>query len=224
MTTDGAGLAGEFTLDQAPALLAPIAAVYDAMLSEHGATPLGMGWRVAENQRLRFDQLCRLFAPGDEAGGMTVNDLGCGYGAFLDHLSGLGVLAGGHFFGYDICESAIDTARSLHRDGRATFLHSLVPVWRADYSFACGPYNLRFQVEPATWIAWVRRSLRTLADKSRRGFAFNMLRAPGVPGDDDMYYADPDEWAEFCRGAIAPDVTLLQDYRLAEFTILVRLA
>jgi hypothetical protein len=58
---------------------------------------------------------------------------------------------------------------------------------------------------------------------SRRGFAFNALTSYSDRDKqrDDLYYADPLHWFDHCKKHYSRYVSLLHDYPLFEFTILV---
>ena len=70
-------------LKRASEILAPIAGIYSHRLGQYGAAPRGVFWKTEEGQRLRFDVLMGAFDAAAEKGGITINDLGCGYGACL---------------------------------------------------------------------------------------------------------------------------------------------
>lgn len=210
------------TLRRAPRFLAPVAQVYAIRLRECGPSARGVFWRHAEGQRLRFEVLSGVFEPDDEAGGIVVNDLGAGYGALFDFLATRPEMRASRYFGYDICIDMVLEARKRVRDPRATFVESLVATECADYSFVSGTFNMKLDEHDRDWTEYVEDSLVDLWSKTRRGLAFNMLCARTKQRKEkDLYYADWREYAAFCREVLSPNVTLVQDYPLAEFTIYV---
>jgi hypothetical protein len=74
------------------------------------------------------------------------------------------------------------------------------------------------------WRAYVLETIGSLDALSTRGFAFNMLSTYSDPEKrrDDLFYADPCEMFDLCKRRFATRVALLHDYRLFEFTVLVR--
>src|SRR4051812_17279184 len=64
--------------------LSEIDKYYSSRLAQHGATARGVDWNEEASQRLRFKQLGKLFT---RENAFSVNDLGCGYGAFFDFLN-----------------------------------------------------------------------------------------------------------------------------------------
>ncbi len=209
-------------LRRSPEFLAPIAVLYGQRLERFGARPAGVMWRNEDGQRLRFEILVRVLEDEGTAGGVTINDLGCGYAAFFDFLKPLPVMRGGRYFGYDICEDMVDTARRRVDDPRVSLLQSLIATREADYSFASGTYNLKADVDEGEWTEYVKESLAQLWSRAAKGLAFNMLRPDGERREDGLYYGDPRAFLDFCREALSPDATLIDDYPLPEWTILVR--
>ena len=209
-------------LKRAATFLGPVAAAYTYRLQEYGTEARGVFWRTNEGQRLRFDVLMGIVDDADDVIGMTVNDLGCGYGAFFEYLAELPAMRGGRYHGYDICEDMVETSRRTIDDARATFEQSLIATRRADYSFASGTFNMNLDVGVGTWEQYVQASLAHLWQVSRKGMAFNMLSIYGNKRIRDLYYADPRPFFDFCMRELSPNVTLLHDYPLQEWTILVR--
>ena len=68
------------------------------------------------------------------------------------------------------------------------------------------------------------RTLAAINGLSKRGFAFNVLTKYSHPEFQrpDLYYADPLFLFDYCKTKFSRFVTLLHDYPLYEFTLLVR--
>ncbi|MGZ5195649.1 MAG: class I SAM-dependent methyltransferase, partial [Ramlibacter sp.] len=64
-------------------MYAGIERYYTAKIARHGATPLGVDWESVPTQELRFVQLLKIC---DFASLVSLNDIGCGYGALLSLL------------------------------------------------------------------------------------------------------------------------------------------
>lgn len=206
-----------------PEALARIAGAYNETLRHAGTTPNSVLWHDRASQVVRFRKLLKVLGPDARTPGLTINDLGCGYGALFGHIRRKRFLKGGRYFGYDLSPDMVAAAGKMHRrDGRATFIHAAEATETADYSFASGTYGLMLDVDLPTWEAWVRDSLRRLAARSRRGMAFNMLDARGPDNRETLYYADPAEVLEFCRQELGAQATIIDTYTPYDFTILCR--
>lgn len=203
--------------------LAPIAVLYDIRLKECGATARGVFWHNEDGQRLRFEQLVGIIDPMDEVGGIVLNDLGCGYGAFFDFIAPRPFMRDSRYFGYDISEGMVCEAAQRIRDPRAQFAQCLTATREADYSFVSGTYNMKLDENDRDWAAYVEGSLKDLWSKTRKGLAFNMLCANAKKRKEhDLYYADWRVFHDFCVKELSPRVAVLRDYHLAEWTIHVR--
>ncbi len=204
------------------ALQAQAAAYYESKLMAHGATPQGVDWNSEASQHLRFEQLLRIVEPHEPAG--TIIDYGCGYGALA------GVLAQRFpewaYSGFDASTQMIAAARKLFAGHpRCSFADREEALGRAAYTMASGIFNVKLDTDAAVWETYVLATLDRFAALSERGFAFNVLTIHSDPDRrrSDLYYADPTQLFEHCRRTFSRHVALLHDYKLFEFTILVRL-
>ncbi|MBL6928043.1 MAG: class I SAM-dependent methyltransferase [Rhodospirillales bacterium] len=211
----------EFIRDAARRL-GPIASQYTLRLRECGSSPRGVYWKTLEGQYLRFEVLLGVVDLRDDKGGITINDLGCGYGAFFDYLADRPVMRGSRFIGYDICDEMLLEAKARIKDARATFTQSMIATEVADYSFVSGSYNMKLDQHDRDWSAYVEGSLRQLWSMTRKGLAFNMLcRRTKNRKESDLYYADWQEFRDFCTQELSPQVTVMRNYPLDEWTIYV---
>lgn len=199
-------------------LLKPISEIYTHRLRERGATSGGVFWSSPEEQSLRYEVLAGIIAEQDLNGGIEINDLGCGYGAFFSQFKDEPFMQGSHFYGYDITPSMIKKARDLHTDPRAAFSLSPVATREADYSVVSGTYNMCLDATDKEWADYVMDSIDALWSMSRKGLAFNMLDGSKRSRVDDIFYADPREFLDFAK-EMTPHVTFIDDYPLAEWTI-----
>lgn len=201
-------------------LLAEVGAYYTTCLAQFGATPRGVDWNSAESQCLRFEQLlCRC----DLARLCVLGDYGCGYAALLDFLLERGFA--GEYRGFDIATRMIDTAYARHiGDARARFSTDEAVLQGSDFILASGIFNVKLQTPQPDWEACMEATLDRIAGHARGGFAFNMLTAYSDPEKrrPDLYYADPCRLFDFCKRRYSPHVSLLHDYGLFEFTIIVQ--
>ncbi len=201
--------------------LVEIADYYAAKLAQEGETASGVDWNSGESQILRFEQLCKLIE--DTTGHFSINDLGCGYGAFYDFLSCR--YATFTYHGYDVSAEMIQA--SLRRNGKkkdAFFYIADRPEKTCDFAVASGIFNVRLGHSEHEWQDHVERNIALLDRSSRMGFAFNCLTtySDREKMRDYLYYADPCRLFDLCKQRYSPNVALLHDYKLYEFTLLVR--
>lgn len=199
-----------------PPNLDPVRDLYDRSLKEHGASAKGVGWGDEKAHLLRFEKLAGLI---EQPGPVSVSDLGCGYGAFLEYLVARGA-ALKRFRGYDISEKMLQRAMASHPGSEWVQASKLDDT--TDYAFACGIFNVRMAESEPAWQAFIEATLEDLDRHSTGGFAFNLLSTYVDYRAPNLYYGDPGYFFDLCKRRFSRKVTLLHDYPLYEWTILVR--
>jgi SAM-dependent methyltransferase len=202
-------------------MLEDVRSLYSDSISRYGTDARSVGWHDRESQELRFEKLAYLLDADPWDGPFTVNDLGCGYGEmfrFLDARCGSRME---RYHGYDISADMLDAARSHISDPRVELIESSDLERPADYSFVSGTFHVRRGADEDAWREYVERMIRRMSEQSTRGFAFNLFTSYVDFRNDDLFYADPAEFFSFCRRELSRYVTLLHDYPLYEWTIVV---
>lgn len=201
--------------------LEDVSGYYSEKIQQFGAAPQGVDWNSEESQVKRFEQLCKIIDSRSE--GPSVNDLGCGYGALFTYIQNKYPKCS--YLGVDISTEMITRAEQHCAAFRqARFIISSKPDQIADYGIASGIFNVRLGRNDVEWFDYLQMTLDLLNATSRNGFAFNCLTSYS---DKDkkreyLYYADPCQLFDLCKRRYSPQVALLHDYGLYEFTVLVR--
>lgn len=196
---------------------------YDLHLDNYGPGAMGVGWKNEAAQQIRFDQLAKIIEP---CPGFTINDLGCGVGDCYSYLTATRQMDF-QYYGYDMLKSMVDSANTRFRSSENAHwikidnVHELLP---ADYTIASGIFNLKYTVEESEWKNYIIETLHQMNEKSKRGFAFNMLT---IYSDkefmkEELFYADPLYFFDVCKKHFSRNIALLHDYYEYDFTILVR--
>jgi hypothetical protein len=199
---------------------AAISSYYRDKVARFGATARGVDWNSADSQALRFRQLLKIVDGNPD---FSINDYGCGYGALIDCL----VQEGARFsyFGFDLAESMIRHAMELYGHlPHCRFSTDETTLPTADYTVASGIFNVKLAFDDSAWQRYFIDTLDRFDGISRKGFAFNALTsyADAEKMRRDLYYADPCKIFHHCKTRYSRYVSLLHDYPLYEFTILVR--
>jgi len=194
---------------------------YGQKLEKHGATPLGVDWSCVATQELRFVQLLKICG---KARRFSLNDIGCGYGALLDHIRKRRARAVVDYLGLDVTPAMITKAKELHRVRPNTnFIVAARSPRVAQFSVASGIFNVKLDLPVEEWENFVAVTLQSMHATSRKGFAVNFmapLRDGAVAGP--LYRTSPEPWAAYCTGELGASVEIVSDYGLREFTMLVR--
>lgn len=206
-------------------IIKDISDFFGEKIRTHGSCPAGVDWK-AENQLLGFQQVIKVISEPDLP--FSINDVGCGYGAFVEFLNDKGFIC--DYTGYDVSMDMIESAKHLWENtGRKNmsvkFIHGDENLIQpADYSVATGIFNKKQDVENGTWLKFVLVVIDKMNEKSKKGIAFNMLTTYSDPPlmRNDLYYADPCFMFDYCKRNFSGNVALLHDYGIYEFTIIVR--
>jgi len=207
--------------DQSSRRLQKIANYYTKKLEEFGENAKGVDWNGEEGQILRFEQLYKMIDETKKT--FSINDLGCGYGAFLDYINTKHKPI--DYLGIDISKKMIETAKKRFHGSRTTrFIISNKPDRIANYGIASGIFNVKGEETNDSWQKYILGSLRTLNDTSKYGFAFNCLThySDKEKMRSNLFYADPCFLFDYCKKHFAKNVALLHDYGLYEFTFIIR--
>lgn len=194
---------------------------FELKFAQFGCTPQGVDWNHEDSQRLRLDQVLKVLSP---AGPLTLNDIGCGYGSLVDIV---GKDTRIKYHGFDLAKQLIEGAKQRYgcsHNRQFTVIRDISEVPVGDYSVASGVFNMKLKTPRPEWELYVQDSIRKISACSSKGFAFNLLTAYSDSDRqrDDLYYADPIHYFEFCRQNFSRNVALLHDYGLYDFTVIVR--
>ena len=210
-------------------ILEDVGNYYTEKVKTFGATPKGVDWNSEESQQLRFEQLSKVI-PDDEY--FSILDYGCGYGSLYGWLAEKGKSFA--YIGYDISEEMISEAKKRYGNGISIsindspqihlFQGKIPPSVTFEYIVASGIFNVKLDKTDKEWKAYITSTLRKMNKLSDKGFAFNILTKYSDKEfmKDNLYYADPAYWFNFCKKNFSKHVALLHDYPLYEFTILVK--
>lgn len=206
--------------DVKPELLHGVAEYFTAKITENGYGPKGVDWKDDSAQIDRFNQLAKVLP---ETGQFTVLDLGCGYGALLDYLSDR--YANFEYVGIDISPEMIRVATEAHTDKpHARFAMAVEPGEKFDFAIASGIFNIKMDAQDSQWTNHVQQTLTFMNECSKRGFSSNFLTSYSDLDKrrDNLYYANPLEIFDLCKTNFSANVSLLHDYGIWDFTIVVR--
>lgn len=192
---------------------------YSDKIIEYGATSKGVDWNSTESQELRFKQLLKLCP---EETKFSINDLGCGYGYMYEYMQNQKFDF--EYFGFDLSDEMVTKAKKLYSNNEnCNFFVNDTPTTH-DYTIASGIFNVKIKTTTIEWEKYVLDTLNILNSSSKKGFSFNILTKYSDKEfrRDDLYYADPCFYFDFCKKNFSKNVALLHDYDLYEFTILVK--
>tara|TARA_X000001036_G_C20515973_1_gene740105 strand:+ start:334 stop:960 length:627 start_codon:yes stop_codon:yes gene_type:complete len=195
--------------------------LYTANLLSKGKTSAAVGWNTNESQELRFEKLNSVI--DDSSPSIRINDFGCGYGAHLQYLEKCDYRIK-QYNGYDISKPMLKSAN----ENLATFkgdlklINSSEIITKADYTFVSGTFNVRFDDNDKAWINFIKNKLEEINCFSEKGFSFNLLTTYVDYKEPHLFYGDPCYWFNYCKKHYSKKVSLLHDYDLWEWTMIVK--
>ena len=198
-----------------------ISNLYSGNLSVHGDQSKAVGWPTADSQELRFQKLTQLISEMDSP--FSVNDYGCGYGAHLEYLLQKKYSVA-NYNGYDLSKKMLSKAKERLKGfkGDLKLINSSKISTSADFTFVSGTFNVRFESTYDEWKKFIEETLLMINESSNLGFSFNLLSKYVDWEEPHLFYGDPCYWFDYCKMNFSKQVSLIHDYPLYEWTILVR--
>lgn len=196
---------------------------FQMRFEQNGLDAAGVDWNSPYAQETRFEQLAKVILPERP---FTVLDFGCGYGAMAEWFRKNGLIFH-HYYGYDIVKESLEAGnKKYNSDPLISFHNNLDEIPTCDYLVASGVFNIKMDADYENWTSYVIKNLESFNAKTSRGFSVNFLTsysdADRMAERPDLYYADPCRIFDYCRRHFSRNVALLHDYKIWDFTILVR--
>lgn len=193
---------------------------YTDKVITHGATPKGVDWNGFDSQELRFKQLVKLIEI-ENSKQFSILDYGCGFGSMLTYLNRLNLKF--DYTGFDISKEMLNQAKILYPNN-IKWINSLPENIKFDYVVASGLFNVKQNQSNLDWENYILKTLDLINEISIKGFSFNILTSYSDAEyiKDYLYYASPEFYFKHCKIKYSKEVTLLHDYKLYEFTIILR--
>jgi SAM-dependent methyltransferase len=200
-----------------------LADYYDRRASDPDRA-IRVGWRDADAQRRRFEQLAKVIThqPSER---FSIADIGCGLGDFSTFLRDSG-FRHADYRGYDRSAAMIEAASALHVADSFIQSDDVGRIDAVDYCVASGIFNSKYDISPVAWSRYIFDTLAEMNARSGSGFAFNALTkySDAHLMKPELHYADPCMLFDHCKTHFSRNVALLHDYDEFDFTIIVRKA
>ena len=191
---------------------------YEGKLKKYGPTSQGVDWKTKESQILRFKQLMQVVDIHDKV--RSILDFGFGYGALLGYLNEN--FLDYDYTGYDSSKAMIKEAKKKYPNSK--WIYNIDDLKKIDFLIASGVFNIKMSYSDTDWTDYISETLKQFYDLSSKGFSFNILTKYSDKEymKNNLYYADLLLIFDWCKNNISKYVSLLHNYPLYEFTILVK--
>jgi len=117
-----------------------IAEIYNKRFRKLGPTPEASMWFSKKRQFERFDVIFNQVQLLCQINSISISDVGCGYGAFLEYLLAKKLNEKWRYYGYDVCPEVIRFCKKKYFE-RASFYTKSVPVHKTDFVIMSGTFN-----------------------------------------------------------------------------------
>ena len=149
----------------------------------------------------------------------SVLDVGCGYGAFMDHVTDPLTIS---YTGIDLVEAMIESGQERHPD--ATFicgdiLELSIEDGAFDYVICNGIMTQKLAASQSEMDVYSKRLIRKMYALAKKGIAFNVMSTFVNFQADNLYYKSPLEMLGWAMQEISPHVRLDHSYPLYEYTM-----
>ena len=193
--------------------------LYSDNIKAYGIDSRAVGWNSSESQILRFEKLLKIIKAKDDS--FTINELGCGYGELFKFLEKSDFNLS-QFKGYDISEPMLEKCKEyIGKTSKLQLYNSSKLKTVADYTITSGIFNTPFDNKVIDWEAYIKKTIIEMYAFSNKGIAFNFLTTAVDFRNENLFYQDPSKMLSFCLKKFGKNVTVLHDYELFEFTVLV---
>ncbi|OPZ78288.1 MAG: hypothetical protein BWY78_00668 [Alphaproteobacteria bacterium ADurb.Bin438] len=146
-------------------------------------------WSEENAQKIRFEILSSLITKKEN---LSINDFGCGFGAFYDFLIEKNIIDDTTtYYGYDISYKILKDFKQRH-ENVTTILNNKVKTL-CDYSFVSGTFNLKLDCYDEEWKDIIKDYIFNLYEHSKIGVGFNLLSSMSDKKQNGLFYADKSE-------------------------------
>ena len=176
-----------------------IAEIYNKRFLKLGPTPEASMWFSKKRQFERFDVIFNQIQLLCQINSISVSDVGCGYGAFLEYLLGKKLNEKWLYYGYDVCPAVISFCKKKYFE-RAFFYTKPVPVLKTDFVIMSGTFNFFPNQDYNAWKVYFYNSLKLLWSEAKCAMIFNLqISNQATITSGGIVYAAQDEVEQFCK-------------------------
>jgi len=187
-----------------------IAATFNSRFEAYGPTPEASLWFNKSRQLARFSKLTEAIVSRVSNNEVTIGDVGCGYGGFLDYLAKHNSEIRFKYYGYDIADRVIAYCSKNLQTANATFWHSSRPTRKADFHVMSGTYNYAPKMGVGTWRSYMRDEIKYIFSATNKCIVFNLMLADkAYISKSSIFYEEVEHFLSFCRKELG-ETTILE--------------
>ena len=186
-----------------------IAATFNSRFEAYGPTLEASLWFNKSRQLARFSKLTEAIVSRVSNNEVTIGDVGCGYGGFLDYLTVHHSDIGFKYYGYDIADRVIAYCSKNLQTANATFLHRSRPARKADFHVMSGTYNYAPNMGVDPWRSYMRDEIKHIFSATNKCIVFNLMIADrAYISKSSIFYEEIEHFLSFCRKELGKTIIL----------------
>ena len=176
-----------------------IAEIYNERFLKLGPTPEASMWFSKTRQIARFDVIFNQLKLFRQRNSISISDVGCGYGAFLEYLLENKIDEEVSYYGYDVCPEVIKFCKKKYFE-RASFYTKSFPIHKTDFVTMSGTFNFFPTQDYNAWRTYFFNSLKLLWSEAKCAMIFNLqISNQAAITHGGIVYAAKDEVEQFCK-------------------------
>jgi len=176
-----------------------IAEIYNERFLKFGPLPEASMWYSKKRQFTRFDIILNQIKSLSQKNKISVSDIGCGYGAFLEFLSERKYSRELHYYGYDVSDEVVKFCQKKYSN-RASFHTGSIPVMVSDFIIMSGTFNYFPSGDYNAWRQYFYKFLNLLWSNLKCAMIFNLqISDQGKITDGGIVYSSQNEIKSFCK-------------------------
>lgn len=197
-----------------------IAKKYNSRFSKLGAVPEASLWFSEERQILRFKLISDILEKSKRGTTLSLNDIGCGYGAFVPYIFQRFPNTNILYNGYDIASNPLDYCKKAYKQESVCFKLGKVPDRLCDFSIMSGTYNYAPIFSSKAWHRYLFENLIQIWKYSRFGMIFNISVSQNARiTAQNISYFNKDYVKHFCESHLGRTSLLSSEKLPKEVTI-----
>ena len=161
--------------------------IYSENVEKFGCVPAAIFWNSETSQFDRFEILIKLVKKFDENYKLSIADVGCGYGSFLDFLIKK-KYQNIKYSGYDINPTLIKSC--LKKYPNFYFSINNFPSMNCDLAIMSGTYNLCVSNNISLWEEYIIYNLKECFNFCTKGMIFNLQYSKESYIKNFIYYTN----------------------------------
>ncbi len=178
-----------------------IAEIYNERFLEFGPMPEASMWYSKKRQFARFDIILDQIKSLSQKNKMSVSDIGCGYGAFLEFLSERKYSLELHYYGYDVSDVVVKFCQKKYSN-RASFHTGSIPIMDSDFIIMSGTFNFFPSRDYNAWRRYFYNFLNLFWSKLKCAMIFNLQIAEQEKiTEGGIVYSSQKEIESFCKSS-----------------------